>query len=181
VELSRYVVTVVAIIALLVAVFFAVRESVLRGFGPAMLRVFLQEFFPPRGMYDKRYFSEIDLRTDGVEAKLTYSHSYFGDYELGFGSSKRLPNPLPRGDLNAEISVRVGLRGKVLRSWRVATFLTPWWDQNSSGFALVRYNVPRDLPRSEPLEFSVVIDRGSSFFEKNYGTATIYIGKASEK
>jgi hypothetical protein len=170
-----------AVVLGLLGVLFLLRELILRGYLLAPLRIFLQEFFAPGGMFKRRQFGRLDLSGDGGKVNLVNSHSYVGDYELGISFSKRLPMPLPRKDLDVNITITATSYGAVMRSWSAGDDPIPWWDEGCSGFVLIRFNVPLDIPRLEEIEFELSVERGSPFPTREYGDANIYIGKSSEK
>lgn len=159
----------------------ALRESALRGWGPPILRLIFQEMLPPGGLYAKRVFSTIDLAIPGQTKSIEFEHSYVGDYELGVTSARRLPMPLPRNGLGTMLTVRAVTSSALLKEWSAGDQPVPWWTEDASGFAVVRYNVPRDVPRTRAITFLVTVIDGSTFFERAYGNAFLYIGKASEK
>lgn len=174
--------TVAAITAVIcLALFLALRELALRGWGHWILRFIFQNFLPPPGFYDRQFFNEIDLSTEGSSLELRYTHSHVGAYELGIRASQRLPMPLPRADLGATVTVRVEGSGIEHLEWTTGQRPTPWWTDEASGFGLTRYYVPRDVPLARPVTFALVVTRASPFYKRIYGRAVVYIGKASEK
>ena len=152
------------------------RTAVLRGkllSGFPRLRKLVLSLFPPADLY--RPLVDLPLESSTVSFGMT--HKYAGAHEAGVITLQPMPMPLPgEPDLSAKLVARVG--GKIIfSSDRIST--APWWGRSQSGFTLLRYTVPEDLPLGVSVECDLQVRQGKSLFQPQLARA--YVRKSSEE
>jgi hypothetical protein len=174
---------VVVILAIAFGVFVGLvllRQPVLRGSSPRWLRPFYLWIFPPDDLFVRTELKVVNLEKQG-NIDFEFSPKYVGEYEIGVIAERKIEMP--------KKSYNFGFAGTILaysgekKCWsrNVGPNPLPWWDISSNGFALSTFSVPRDIPLDLATRFTFQVNTGSSSFSRDYGSATIYIGKKAEK
>ena len=138
-------------------------------------------FFSPDDLYDNLASADIDLSTVGSSINLQYMHKYPGNHWVAVLVEKPDRTPASYND-DFEVTLQVIHEGNVLlnRSLSNSSF---WFygGAERSGFALINYKVPRDLPANIPLSAKLVIQKASSDFRSKYGDQRLIISKFSDE
>jgi hypothetical protein len=138
-------------------------------------------FFSPDDLYDNLASSGINLSVHGGAVDLQYMHKYPGNHWIAVLVEK--PDRTPASYNNDfEVTLQVSNKEDVLlnRSLSDSGF---WFYGGSerSGFALINYKVPRDLPANIPLVAKLVVKKASPDFQSKYGDQRLIISKFSDE
>ena len=158
----------------------SLREPVLRGNSPKWLRPFYLWIFPPSELYKRTKLRDVDLsKRESVEFE--FAPKYSGEYEIGVIVDRKIEMPKKTYNFGFSGAILVYPDDKKSSSRNIGSNPLPWWDVNSNGFAFATFSVPSDIPLDHPTRFVLRIDTESASFGRDYGRATIYVGKRPEK
>lgn len=121
---------------------------------------------PPR--YDPLLSVPIVQLTVGTGSTFEFMNHYEGAHAIVLTTQS--PLPIGRGYPNSplDISVEVRADSEVLFEANVEAYAFPFWGREFSGVAIMRYNVPVELPKDKKLELSIVIgDLANQFITAN--------------
>ena len=144
------------------------------------LKPLLAAAFVSNAAYVKRKLAPLNLKSAGDSVSFGMSHSLVGAYEVGLGVENRIPMTLPRLRLEPTFKLKAAwVGGECL--WELRGNYSPWWDDEKSGFTLVRFVVPDSIPLKTPVNFELTLVNPCDDFTSRYGESYVYCCKFSDK
>lgn len=138
-------------------------------------------FFSPDDLYNNLSSSGFDLSVAGSAADMQYMHKYPGNHWIAVLVEKPDRTPTSYND-DFQVTLQVSNEEGVLlnKSLSDSSF---WFYGGSerSGFVLINYKVPRDLPANVPLLAKLVVHKASPDFKIKYGNQRLIISKFSDE
>jgi len=158
----------------------SLREPVLRGNSPKWLRPFYLWIFPPPELYKRTKIRNVDL-TKRESVEFEFAPKYSGEYEIGVMVDRNIEMPAKTYNFGFAGAILVYPVDRKSSSRNIGSNPLPWWDVDANGFAFATFSVPSDIPLDHATRFVFRIDTESASFGRDYGSATIYVGKRPEK
>ena len=112
---------------------------------------------------------------------MRFRHKYVGKHVVGVLTSKPVPQGVPSYRATFQLSLKCLAKGKLTFDKQIHGISAPWWSRSESGFTLIDYNVPKDLPLEEEVECVVAVDVADPEFEGQYGPLRLFVRKDTEK
>ncbi len=171
---------VVGVLVVLAVTLTVARQSVLEGRYLESVRPLYMLIAPPADLYKPLAISPAVLDVNAARYHFSFEHKYAGTHELGISVEKQIPMPVKTYAWGAQYQVVFSVDGEILKTEIVGANPSPWWSQNSSGFSLLRYEVPSDLPLGKKIACEIVAVKPGQGFHSQYGSSSFFIRKSGE-
>lgn len=166
----------ICIFSIIIVIIGALLHTYLRGHS-AMYNL----LFPPSGLYTNLAESSFNLSTIGLTKEFTIVHKYPGRHDVALLVEKPVDS-ISKYDSDFMLKVTVINGDKVIFERTVSdTNFRFWGGKDRSGFSLINYEVPSELPIGLPLLFKIKVLKASAHFESKYGRQNIIIKKLSDE
>jgi hypothetical protein len=177
----KAVILVFAVALALPVTVWTLRVPVLEGRLLQQLRGYYLLLLPlPTDFYTALAEFPVDLAQAAQRYRFTVSHRYVGNYALGLRVGKEIPQPVDSYDWGSRLVFGCESPDGMTYRRRVGDDPSPWWTNQSQGFLLHWYRVPRDLPRGQTLSCLIEVAEGSRRFDALYGSGVIVVRKMSD-
>lgn len=170
-------VIIIGILLVLLIATCSFRGIILRSNSPDALKTLVELFIPPSDLFQPLVSQAVDISDGFLEKRFSYHHEYMGNHEIGLF--------LENFDLDLythilKVSARIVCDSREgLRYTSSTTSGTPFLGKDGSGFGLVTYVVPKDLPLDNEIDCTITLSEIDGDFIKKYGPARIYISRIS--
>jgi len=138
-------------------------------------------FFSPKDLYSELAISDFDFSGTQSERNLDFIHKYPGNHQI----SILVENPAEITEpYVTDFIVRIAIYNKTEKLLeRISSDSNRmfWGGATNSGFSLLHYKVPDDLPIGVELRANIVITEPDLDFESRYGKQRIRISKFSDE
>jgi hypothetical protein len=171
---------IVGVLAIFVVAIAATRQPILEGRFLEAARPLYMLVAPPADLYTPLVISPAVLDVSPASYRFSFEHKYAGSHKLGISVEKQVPMPVDTYDWGARYRVVFSVEGKTLKTEIVGASPSPWWRQNESGFSLLSFEVPRDLPRGKLIACEILVLEPGQGFHSKYGSSSFYIRKSGE-
>lgn len=149
------------------------------------LKSFRNWVSPPKDYYVPLVKDDVDISKKGITKTIGLKHKYEGNYSLGIFlehfSDDLYYVPLSKRyklKLKMEISF---YNNNILILTRNIDSSEPFIGEFGSGFALLLYKVPQEIPVNTDLVVKVTILEPDKYLFDTYGPSKLYISKMSDK
>ena len=137
-------------------------------------------FSPPQDLYSPLIVIDIDL-SDRSNFQFSYEHRHKGPHALGLEVEYKVPLGVSRYDWGGRFKVTCTAReGRQLQR-DCGQSPSPWWGDRKSGFYLIYFSVPQDLPVAEPIECIFEVLECGTWNTDQYGDAALFVQRISDK
>lgn len=146
------------------------------------LRVFVQMFMPPKGLYDYLVCENIDLAKVGETKEFKFRNKYRGKHRFGIALDK-YSNKLyfKKNALKLKMSISFYEENKLLLSHIVDNNYYSIFGGRGSGFGFDIYNCPENLPTGKPITCRITILGSDLEMQNTYGPVKFYVCKESDE
>lgn len=168
------------VLAIVVVAIAVARQPILEGRYAESVRPLYMLITPPTDLYAPLAVSPAVLDEKTASYRFVIEHKYAGTHELGVSVEKQIPMPVRTYDWGARYRVVFSVEGKPIKTEIFGANPSPWWRQYESGFSLLSYEVPRDLPLGKPIVCEIVALEPGQGFHSQYGSSSFYISKSAE-
>lgn len=149
---------------------------------------FLESFYAlarhlrvPSSAYVARSLATLDLTEAKQQCELEFRAKWTGAYELGIIASTRVPMPLPDNWQPSSAHVKFtwadGCHEIVVND----AFRHPWYSVTNSGFTLVVFTVPIDVPLKTSVRVDFTLERVCPDVARFFRSGDAYFCKRSDK
>lgn len=168
------------VLAIVVVAIAVTRQPILERRYAESARLLYMLIAPPADLYSPLAASPAVLDEKAASYRFVFEHKYAGTHELGVSVEKQVPMPVQTYDWGARYRVVFYVEGKPIKTEIVGANPSPWWGQNDSGFSLLSYEVPRDLPLGKPIICEIVTLQPGQDFHSKYGSSSFFVSKSGE-
>ncbi|NOU22597.1 MAG: hypothetical protein HOO93_12600 [Methyloglobulus sp.] len=169
------------LVALTILVYM-LRKPVLKGQIFSILRPWYALILPPDDLYENRVKNLVIPFEIGEPYQFEFHHKYAGRYELGFITQQPLPTKYTLYDYLLTLKAQFFLDTQMIFDPAVSNQQSArWWFDGESGFTLLTYRIPDDIPIDTTIQCVItVIEANSGYFRKEEGIK-LFIRKSGEK
>lgn len=143
-------------------------------------------FYQPKDFYEYLVKEEVGISEKGLTRRYVFSNKYAGNHVAGIlldnFSPDLLFNPLSQKyKLKLKMEVKFYYQNEIVKTYFVDTTYSPFIGQRGSGFSLIYYKSPIDLPLKKQLVCEINIIEPDEELERLYGPIRFYISKMSDE
>lgn len=141
---------------------------------------------PPTDLYKPLINSEINISDKGKIYTYNYKHKYIGTYDIGiyldnYSDKLQFVSKDKRYKLKLKLEIKLFYKDKVYLTKVLEENYSPFSGASGSGFSLMYYKCPLDLPVNQDITCEVKVIESDDVLSNNYGPVKFYIQKISDK